>query len=77
MNKLIHIGFGNIVNAGKIIAVVSPDSAPVKRMVQKQGSWERQLMQRREGRQNPFLSWKTVSWCCLLYYRKPLHKEHR
>lgn len=35
MNSLIHIGFGNIVNAGKIIAVVSPDSAPVKRMVQK------------------------------------------
>ena len=34
MNRLIHIGFGNIVNAGKIIAVVSPDSAPVKRMVQ-------------------------------------------
>jgi len=35
LNKLIHIGFGNIVNAGKIIAIVSPDSAPVKRMVQK------------------------------------------
>ena len=35
MNSLIHIGIGNIVNAGKIIAVVSPDSAPVKRMVQK------------------------------------------
>lgn len=35
MNKLIHIGFGNIVNAGKIIAIVSPDSAPVKRMLQK------------------------------------------
>lgn len=35
MNSLIHIGFGNVVNAGKIIAVVSPDSAPVKRMVQK------------------------------------------
>lgn len=34
MNKLIHIGFGNIINAEKIIAVVSPDSAPVKRMVQ-------------------------------------------
>ena len=28
-------GFGNIVNTDKIIAVVSPDSAPVKRMVQK------------------------------------------
>lgn len=35
MNHLIHIGFGNIVNTDKIIAIVSPDSAPVKRMVQK------------------------------------------
>lgn len=31
---LIHIGFGNIVNTTKIIAIVSPDSAPVKRLVQ-------------------------------------------
>lgn len=35
MNRLIHIGFGNIVNTEKIIAIVSPDSAPVKRMVQR------------------------------------------
>ena len=35
MNQLINIGFGNIVNTGKIIAIVSPDSAPVKRMVQR------------------------------------------
>ena len=35
MNGLIHVGFGNIVNAGKIISIVSPDAAPVKRMVQK------------------------------------------
>lgn len=34
MNKLIHIGFGNIVNATKIIAIVSPESAPVRRLVQ-------------------------------------------
>lgn len=34
MGKLIHIGFGNFVNTGKIIAIVSPDSAPVKRLVQ-------------------------------------------
>lgn len=32
---LIHIGFGNIVNTAKIIAMVSPESAPVKRMVQR------------------------------------------
>ena len=35
MNKLIHIGFGNIVNTEKIIAIVSPDAAPIKRLVQK------------------------------------------
>lgn len=35
MDKLINIGFGNIVNTAKIIAIVSPDSAPVKRLVQK------------------------------------------
>ena len=33
--QFIHIGVGNIVNTDKIIAVVSPDSAPVKRLVQK------------------------------------------
>lgn len=34
MSKLIHIGFGNMINADKIIAIVAPDSAPIKRMVQ-------------------------------------------
>lgn len=34
MERLIHIGFGNIVNTAKIIAIVSPDSAPIKRLVQ-------------------------------------------
>lgn len=31
--KLINIGFGNIVAAGRVIAIVGPESAPVKRMV--------------------------------------------
>ena len=35
MAGFINIGFGNIVNRDKIVAVVSPDAAPVKRMVQK------------------------------------------
>ena len=34
MTQLIHIGFGNIVNSAKIIAIVSPESAPIKRLVQ-------------------------------------------
>ena len=32
--KLINIGFGNMVSSSRIIAVVSPDSAPVKRIIQ-------------------------------------------
>lgn len=32
--KLINIGFGNIVSAGRVIAVVSPESAPIKRVIQ-------------------------------------------
>ena len=34
MTGLINIGFGNMMNAGKLIAVVSPDAAPVKRLIQ-------------------------------------------
>jgi len=32
--KLIGIGFGNLVSAERIIAIVSPESAPIKRMIQ-------------------------------------------
>ncbi len=32
--QFINIGFGNLVSAQRLIAVVSPDSAPVKRLVQ-------------------------------------------
>lgn len=32
--KLINIGFGNMVSAERLVAVVSPESAPIKRMVQ-------------------------------------------
>ncbi|MDP4120125.1 MAG: DUF370 domain-containing protein [Bacillota bacterium] len=31
--KLIHIGFGNMVSLERIVAVVSPDSAPIKRII--------------------------------------------
>ena len=32
--KLINIGFGNLVSADHLMAISSPDSAPIKRMVQ-------------------------------------------
>ncbi len=31
--KLVNIGFGNAVNASRVLSVVSPDSAPVKRLI--------------------------------------------
>ncbi|MEQ8236181.1 MAG: DUF370 domain-containing protein [Syntrophomonadaceae bacterium] len=32
--KLVNIGFGNIVAAHRIVAIVSPESAPIKRIIQ-------------------------------------------
>ena len=32
--KLLNIGFGNMVSTDRLIAIVSPDSAPIKRMIQ-------------------------------------------
>ncbi|MCI8674678.1 MAG: DUF370 domain-containing protein [Lachnospiraceae bacterium] len=34
LGRLINIGYGNMVNFDKIVSVVSPESAPIKRMVQ-------------------------------------------
>lgn len=31
--KLINIGFGNLVSSAKLVAIVSPESAPIKRMI--------------------------------------------
>lgn len=32
--KLINIGFGNMVNSNRLVAIVSPESAPIKRVMQ-------------------------------------------
>lgn len=34
MAGLVNVGFGNMVNSGKVTAVISPESAPIKRLVQ-------------------------------------------
>ncbi len=34
-NQFINVGFGNLVNSDKIISIVSPDAAPIKRLVQR------------------------------------------
>ena len=32
--RLINIGFGNMISSARLLAIVSPDSAPIKRMIQ-------------------------------------------
>ena len=32
--KLINIGFGNMISSARVLAIVSPDSAPIKRVIQ-------------------------------------------
>ena len=32
--QLVNIGFGNVVSANRIVAIVSPEAAPIKRIVQ-------------------------------------------
>lgn len=34
MNRIVNIGYGNMVNSDKIVAVIKPDAAPIKRMIQ-------------------------------------------
>lgn len=41
MAGLMNVGFGNVVNTRKIVAVIQPDSAPAKRMIQRAKEAER------------------------------------
>lgn len=47
--KLINIGFSNLINSDKIIAVLSPDSAPAKRIVA-DAKKEKRLIDATQGR---------------------------
>jgi hypothetical protein len=49
MAQLMNIGFGNMVNTDKIISIISPESAPIKRMVA-QAKDERTLIDATQGR---------------------------
>lgn len=49
MARLINVGFGNVVNTDKIVSIISSDSAPAKRLVQKAKEEER-LVDATQGR---------------------------
>ena len=43
MTKLLNIGFGNVVSANKIVSIVSPEAAPIKRLVQEANDEKRAI----------------------------------
>lgn len=49
MAELMNIGFGNLVHTDKIVAIVTPDSAPAKRLVQRAKQKE-QIIDATQGR---------------------------
>lgn len=49
MSKLMNIGFGNVVNTDKILCIITPDSAPAKRQVQR-AKEENRLIDATQGR---------------------------
>ncbi len=49
MSQLMNIGFGNVVNTDKVIAIISPESAPVKRQIQ-QAKENKTLIDATQGR---------------------------
>ena len=47
--KLINVGYGNFISSSRIIAIIGPDSAPVKRIIQ-EAKEERRLIDATYGR---------------------------
>ena len=49
MAKLMNIGFGNVINTDKILCIITPDSAPAKRQIQR-AKEENRLIDATQGR---------------------------
>ena len=67
--KLVNVGFGNYVNAARVISVVSPESAPVKRIMQRAKD-EGKLIDVTQGRKTMAVIF-TDSAHVILSYLKP------
>lgn len=73
--KLVNVGFGNYVNAARVISVVSPESAPVKRIVQRAKD-EGKLIDVTQGRKTMSVIF-TDSAHVILSYLKPDRLQQR
>ena len=67
--KFINVGFGNVVNCARIVCIVSPESAPIKRIVQR-AKEEGKLIDVTQGRKTAAVVF-TDSEHVILSYLKP------
>ena len=72
MLRLINIGFGNMIAADRIIAIVSPDSAPVKRMIQEARDRKRVIDATQGRRTRAVIQTDSDMWCFPPFSPKPL-----
>ena len=60
--QLINIGFGNMVSSARVIAIVSPESAPIKRIIQE--AKDKGTLIDATEEQERCLLWTATMWCC-------------
>ena len=71
MARFVHIGYGNMVNVDRVDAIVSPEAAPVKRLVQ-HAKENGTAVDATQGRKTKaVLIMETVRWFCPHCCRKP------
>ena len=58
--KLINVGYGNFISSSRIIAIIGPESAPVKRMIQ-EAREERRLIDATYGRRTRAVQPETIA----------------
>ena len=72
--QFINIGFGNLVSVQRLIAVVSPDSAPVKRLVQNPVTVGCLSTLPTAARRPRCSLWTATMWCCPPWRRSVWHR---
>lgn len=73
--KLINIGFGNMISADRLIAIVSPESARLSARFRKRVTATCSLMQHMADARAQSLLWTATTLCCLRFCRRPFREE--
>ena len=73
--KLINVGFGNMVNSDRVVCVVSPESAPIKRIMQ-HAKDEGKLIDVTQGRKTASVIFTDSEHVILSYIKSEIGRAH-